>query len=131
VIDPRINKLQSFLELKKSPLAPHAAYIIEQADKYDIGWTRLVAISSMESGYGKNCPAASHNAWGIGKPFFYFDSWEEGIAYASELLGNHYTLNANSGIKAKYCPASDNCNPDWANHVTEVSNQILASKGGE
>lgn len=131
VIDFRIQKLKTFLESKNSPLAPYAAYIIEQADKYDIGWTKIVAISSMESDYGKNCPKTSHNAWGIGKPFFYFDSWEKGIEYASELLGNHYQYNANSGIKSKYCPASDNCNPKWADHVTNISKEILALKGGE
>jgi hypothetical protein len=131
VVDFRIEKLKTYLENANSPLAPHAAYIIEQADKYDIGWTRIVAISSIESNFGKKCPEGSHNAWGIGKPFFYFDTWEEGISYASKLLGDHYTYNANSGIKSKYCPASDGCNPKWADQVTKITKDVLAMKGGE
>jgi hypothetical protein len=125
-VDNRIKKLEAFLKAKNSPLADYAQLIVEQADLYDIGWTRIVAISSIESGLGINCPDNSHNAWGMGKPFMYFDTWEDGIKFASKLIGNNYKLNENQGIKTKYCPSWDGCNPAWANHVTNISNEILA-----
>lgn len=125
--DPRIAKLKAFLESKHSPLAPYSELIIEQADKYDIGWTKIVAISQIESDFAKKLPNNSHNAWGLGgSKFMYFSNWEEGIKYASWLIGTHYKQNENQAIKSKYCPASANCNPEWANVVTRTTRDILA-----
>lgn len=124
--DPRVDKLTTMLEEKGSPLAPYATLIIEQADKYDIGWTRLYAISGIESSFGKQIKEDSHNAWGIGgdTDFMYFDSWEEGIIFTSRMLGKHYSWNANKGIQSKYCP-TDTCDEVWAERVTEFSQEVL------
>lgn len=124
--DARVKQLQSFLVKKNSPFADKAEYIVRQADIYDIGWTKLASISGMESGYGINIPNGSYNAWGLGgSNFIYFKSWEESIHFASSLLGNNYKLNEYSAIKAKYCPASDGCNPEWSKTVTGISHNIL------
>lgn len=125
--DPRIIRLEKFLESKLSPLAPYAALIVSEADRYDIGWTKIVSISRMESDFGRNCPTGSYNAWGIGgSTFRYFTSWEDGIHGISELLGSHYKQNEYEAIKAKYCPAEDNCNPAWARIVHETTERILS-----
>lgn len=125
--DPRIIKLKTFLKSKNSPLADYAELIVKEADNYDIGWTRLVAISGMESHYGLKIPSGSHNAWGLGgSKFMRFESWPEAISYASRQLGSNYKLNENSGIQAKYCPSSSGCNPEWAKVVTNNSKEILA-----
>jgi hypothetical protein len=130
--DERVIVLEKYLESKESPLAPHAKLIIEEADKWDIGWTKIVSISGMESAYGKRIANESYNAWGImagaGK-VRKFSSWEEGIKAVSSLLGEHYKANEIQAIKAKYCPSSDNCNPAWANNVVQFSRDILAMKG--
>lgn len=127
--DERSNKLAAFLKSKNSPLEPHASLIVTLADKYDIGWTKLVAISAIESNYGKIMPQGSHNAWGLGGArFMHFDNWEEGITYASQLIGNNYQWNANRGIQTKYCPDSDNCNPAWPEVVTKASKDIISIK---
>lgn len=128
--DSRISKLNTFLLSKDSPLAAHTELIISQADKYGLDWTRLVAIAGIESQYGIKLPTGSHNAWGIGgSKFMHFKTWEDGIRYASKLLGTRYKQNENQGIKNKYCPESDGCNPAWAAIVTKASNEILALEG--
>ncbi len=130
--DERIQKLHKFLSDKQSPLAPYAEFIIAQADLYDIGWTKLVSIAGIESGYGTKNPDKSYNAWGINKwvngkrSFAYFNSWEESIAYTSEMLHRLYKPSEVRSIQVRYCPESDNCNPAWADIVTNNTNAILA-----
>ena len=129
-IDERSETLTTFLQTKNSPLAPFANLIVEEADKYDIGWTKIAAISGKESGYGIHMPEGSHNAWGIGgNQFMYFESWEKGIKYVSWLIGTSYKWNENKGIQQKYCPDSDGCASDWAQTVTAFTHEILAIKG--
>lgn len=127
-VEDRVRKLGIFLNSNNSPLAPYTQLIIDEADKYDIGWTKIVAISGMESKYGNSAPQGSYNAWGIGgSRFMYFSSWEEGIRYTSWLLGNSYKWNENAGIQQKYCPSSDGCNPGWVTIVTNTTREILAT----
>ncbi len=124
--DKRVTKLQTFLKSKNSPLVDYAELIVKEADKWDIGWTKVVAISKMESDFAKKLPQNSYNAWGLGgSKFMYFSSWNESIEYVSRLIGTAYKTNEMQGIKAKYCPASDKCNPSWAFIVVEASNDIL------
>lgn len=84
---PELAPLRTFLESKGSPLPA------EELVKYD-NWKMVVALSCAESGYGKFL-GGSYNAWGIndyrsGSSRFgrtrNFESWEESIKYASELL---------------------------------------------
>lgn len=127
--DERIEKLRIFLESKNSPLAPYASLIISQSDLYALDWTRIVAISGMESHYGVQVPKNSYNAWGLGgNNFIYFTSWEEGIKFEAKTLGSNYKLNENQGIKDKYCPAKAGCNEKWAKIVTDTSKKILEGK---
>lgn len=124
--DARLTKLTAFLKEKNSPLMPFSELIIAEADKYDIGWTKIVAISGIESNFGKALPLNSHNAWGIGgSDFMYFKNWEEGIQYVSKMLSKHYKDSELRAIKAKYCPISDGCNPEWTSVVANASNAIL------
>ena len=125
--EDRIIKLRAYLKTKNSPLAPYSEIIVSEADKYGIDYTKIVAISAIESEFGKRLPDGSHNAWGLGgSKFMYFPTWEEGIQYVSRLIGTSYKHNENAGIKIKYCPSSDGCNPNWAQVVTKTSNEILA-----
>lgn len=129
VVEPDIRalKLRTYLQDRKSPLAPYAELIIQEADKYGLDWTKTVAISCLESACGHKLPNGSHNAWGLGgSKFIYFDSWEESIGYVSKLLGTKYKQAENQGIKYSYCPESAGCNPSWAYIITTTSNEILA-----
>ena len=57
--DPLVPKLQAYLESKDSPLAEYAAEIVQQPQ-----WKRSLAISFVESNFGKYC--ANNNCSGIG-----------------------------------------------------------------
>jgi hypothetical protein len=125
--DERVKKLEQYLKDKKSPLVDYSEYIVEQADKHDLGYTKIVAISGMESSFCQHVPQNDrYNCWGI-KKSIPFKNYKEAIEYTSNLLGNYYKVNEMAGIKAKYCPASDGCNPDWATITTKFRNEILAS----
>ena len=86
-IDNRANQLQSFLTARKSPLAPHSARIVDIADKYGLDWKLLVAISGVESGFGRVMPLNSFNAYGWSNGLTRFESWENSIEHVSQVLG--------------------------------------------
>lgn len=132
--DRRAERLEEYLISKQSPLAPYAGLLVAEADKHDIGWTKSVSISSIESQFGKLIKPGSHNAWGImafsgGKRtgIRMFNSWEEAIKYHAALLGNNYKVNEYDAIQEKYCPSFE-CNPKWVDHVVLASDQILEKK---
>ncbi len=86
-VDPIVLELQDFLAEKKSPMPA------EVLVKYP-NWQMIVALSAAESGYGKKL-AGDYNAWGIKdfrvaskhyRGYRDFVSWDESIAYTSELL---------------------------------------------
>ncbi len=126
----RVQKLKSFLIEQKSPLAPYAELIVEQADKYDISWTLATSISGKESSFGKEIKPGSYNAWGVmawdanGKRYIRsFNSWEEGIIFETKLISKHYRENMNKAIQEKYCPSFE-CSPTWVQTVTEFQEAI-------
>lgn len=57
--DPLVAKVRAYLEAKGSPLAPYAEEIVKQPQ-----WQRALAISYVESNFGKYC--ANNNCSGIG-----------------------------------------------------------------
>lgn len=128
--DTRVEQLRVYLEGKKSPLTPYAQLIVWEANKNDIPWTLIVAISGKESSFGHALPPGSHNAWGIMawdkagvRSVRRFASWEEGIKFTSQLLGENYRENMNRGIQVKYCPDFE-CSDTWVQHVTQFQEQI-------
>ncbi len=91
--DQRTAYLQSYLERYDSPLAPFAKDFVEQADKYQLDWKLLPAIAGLESGFGKNIPAYSYNAWGwgiYGNSTLRFNSWPEAIETISKGIRQGY-----------------------------------------
>ncbi len=91
--DERVSKLRAFLESYESPLVPFARDFVEVADKYDLDWRLLPAISGTESTFGKRFPQGSYNpfGWGIyGDQVLRFKSFRE----AMEAVAN--------GLKARY-----------------------------
>lgn len=124
--DVRVNKLKSYLKENDSPLSDYAQVIVDQADKYDIGWTKLVAISAIESNYGTKIKPGSHNAWGImiNGEVHSFESWTEGIEYTSKLLSSKYKELEMEAIKGRYCPSED-CHEGWVEIVMASSEEIL------
>lgn len=128
--DARILKVDLFLKKNNSPLAGYGEYIVGQADKYDIPWTLIVAISGKESSFGTAIKPNSYNAWGVmawtpqGKRFIRsFKSWTEGIEFETKLLADNYRTNMNKGIQEKYCPTEE-CSSTWVTNVTQFQEDI-------
>ncbi len=126
----RIKKTYDYLLKLGSPLAPHAKHIVAMADKYDIPWTLVTAISGKESTYGKNIKPNSFNAWGIMKfdangnrSIRTFESWESGIEFTSRLLSENYRKNMNKAIQEKYCPSIE-CSDTWVSDITNFQMSI-------
>jgi len=91
--DSRIRILREFLEKYNSPLVPFAGTFIEAADKYNLDWKLVAAISGVESTFGREIPTDSYNGWGwgiYGDNVIRFSSWNEGIETISEGLRDKY-----------------------------------------
>ena len=91
--DRRVIVLKNYLETYNSPLAPYAKVFIEEADKNQLDWRLLAAISGVESTFGHQIPYNSNNAWGwgiYGDNMIRFSSWEEAIATISGELRVRY-----------------------------------------
>ncbi|MBU2632091.1 glucosaminidase domain-containing protein [Patescibacteria group bacterium] len=124
--DYRVKILENYLNKWSSPLAPHAESFISNADKYNLDWRLVAAISGVESGFGKHIPYNSYNGWGwgiYGNNSHGFPSWENGIETISQGLREKYMDRWGAkdvyGIGNFY--AAD---PNWANKVTNFMNKI-------
>lgn len=122
--DSREIRLKAFLETRASRMAKNTTYFVQTADKYGLDWTLIPSISGIESNFGKSMPENSNNPFGIGgRGPARFSSIPEAIEYEGKLLSK-YKLAANKTIGSIYCPKEE-CNDDWAEIVTDFSNQIL------
>jgi hypothetical protein len=114
--DYRVVALENFLNKYDSPLAPYAAYFIETADKYELDWRLVPAITGVESTFGKRIPYNSYNAYGWANGAYSFESWNESINVVTKTLREKYidkgatTINEISRI---YAPPSST----WAGKV--------------
>jgi len=115
--DPRIGQLRSALEYYKSPLSDYSAHFVKMADKYQIDWRLLPAISGVESTFGKFYIKGTYNAYGWGGGKIRFESWEDSIEKVSKALSEKYYsrgLDTPYKIAPVYCPPSR----VWARNVT-------------
>ncbi len=124
--DTRVKTLKAFLETRDSPLTPYAGKLVETADANNIDWKLLVAISGVESTFGKNIPYNSYNGWGwgiYGDQTKRFTSWNEAIETISQGLGENYVKRLGTddvyAIGRIYAAS-----PTWASRVEFFMNQI-------
>ena len=127
-VDNRAKILQDYLQANNSPLAPYAQTFITEADRNNIPWELLPAISGVESNFGVNIPPDSYNGWGFGiygNNVLRFASWDDGITQVSYSLRTVYMNqdNAQNVYQIGYLYASD---PIWADKVTNYISQIDA-----
>ena len=117
--DERVRALESYLERYNSPLAPYASDFIENADKYQLDWKLLPAIAGLESGFGKQIPPYSYNAWGwgiYGNSVLRFASWSEAISTISKGLREGY-LRDNPESNPYMIGPTYAASPTWAVRV--------------
>lgn len=129
-IDERPEILREFLNQYKSPLADSAQTFIEAADRNDLDWRLVAAISGVESGFAHALPYNSYNAWGwgiYGNNVHRFVSYDVAINTISDGLGQRYIKKW--GAKTVYdigrYYAAD---PNWANKVMFFMNKIETFK---
>lgn len=91
--DNRAQILKSFLSEYNSPLAPFSEDFVASADRYNLDWKLVAAISGLESTFGHQIPYNSYNGWGwgvYGDNVIRFKSWKEGIETISKGLRERY-----------------------------------------
>ena len=124
--DNRAQILQDYLESRNSPLAPYATTFIIEADKNDLDWKLVAAISGLESSFGLHIPSNSYNGWGYGvygNNVRRFGSWNEGIAVVSKALREDYITKWG----AKTIPEIGRiyaASPTWAQRVQYFMDDI-------
>jgi hypothetical protein len=131
--DARTLLLHSFLARNKSPMAPYAQTIVQQADLYGFDFRLVPSIAMCESNLGKRIPTKdSYNAWGIavytgelsGRKF---SDWEEAIRWVSKYIKEHYYDRGYTDlydIGAIWAPPSVENGYSWTNCVTKFMESI-------
>ncbi|CAN5182864.1 hypothetical protein BH11PAT1_BH11PAT1_3920 [soil metagenome] len=125
-VDTRAKILEKYLKKYDSPLAPYAKTFVAEADRNDIDWKLLVAISGVESTFGKQIPHNSYNGWGwgiYGDQTHGFASWDAAILTISKGLRDNY-MNKWGAKDIDSIGRIYAANPAWANRVTYFSEQI-------
>ena len=123
----RVTTLENFFRKYNSPLVGHAETFVRVADKYDIEYTILPAISCMESTCGKFIPPNTYNpfGWGIyGSNFIAFEDFDEAIETVGEGLNKGYFskgLDTLPKIAPVYTPPNHR---NWLHGVTFFVEQI-------
>jgi hypothetical protein len=126
--DNRAEILEAYLESYNSPLAPHAKTFIEEADKNNLDWRLVPAITGLESYFGQMIPPYSNNGWGYGvygNNVRRFATWDEGIQVVTTALRKEYidTRGARNVYEIGATYAAD---PNWANKVIHYMDEIDA-----
>ena len=122
-LDNRVEKLTAFLKKYDSPLVPYAETFVFMADKYQIDWKLLPAITGVESTFGWQIPYNSYNAYGWNNGNYRFQSWEDSIEIVSKALKEKYYnrgLDTPYKIGRVYAPPS----PFWGNRVNNFMKTI-------
>ncbi|MCL4419516.1 glucosaminidase domain-containing protein [Patescibacteria group bacterium] len=88
--DLRVVAIENVFKRYNSPLVPYAASYVKYADKYNVDWKLLPAISGLESYFGTYLMPGSYNAYGWGGGYIYFNSWEDGINTIDKSLREDY-----------------------------------------
>jgi len=125
--EQRIEALEKFFTKLNSPLKANAATFVDVADKYNLDYRLLPAISCMESTCGKALIEGSYNpfGWGIyGRNAVYFKSYDEAIETVAKSMKENYIskgLNTTEKIAPVYTPPNY---VNWRNGVNYFISRI-------
>ncbi|MCL4397513.1 hypothetical protein M1403_00550 [Patescibacteria group bacterium] len=125
--DVRTEKVANFLQSQNSPLVYFAQDFVEAADKNHLDYRLLVAISGVESTFGKYYLRGTYNAYGWGGGLIYFKSWPDGISSISADLKTNYVdkgVNNVWSIGRIYCPPNS---ANWSAKVQYFMEKIDAT----
>ena len=96
VHDIKVKKMRAYFADKNLPMAAYAEELVTEAEKNNLDWTLLGAITMIESTGGKFYIKETKNCFGWGSGKIKFDSIEASI----EAVGRH--LGGNDPATAKY-----------------------------
>lgn len=129
--DARVQKIDTVFRDYKCPLEGMGDIFVREADRNNIPWYIVAAISFQESGCGKKIPYVdnepSYNAWGYGvygKNVHTFDNWAQGVEVMSRYLSKRFYsqgVTDTSDIMKTYTPPSLG---SWYKGVDYFSNLI-------
>jgi hypothetical protein len=131
--DYRVKVLTNYLKKYNSPMADNAEDFVNAADKYELDWRLVAAISGVESSYGLRIPPYSYNGWGwgvYGDNVIRFSSWKNGIETVSQGLRERY-MDQWGGETIDEIGARYAASPHWSNsvniHLNMMQRFILAN----
>jgi len=120
-IDERPNRIDNWLASYNSPMAGLGEVYVREADKHQIDWRLLPAISLVESSAGLH--QRYNNAWGWNSAKTGFDSWADGIAFILERFSSSaiYAGKDTAGILWRYNGVVE---PGYPSKVMRLMDQI-------
>lgn len=121
--DKRIRQLTLFLRFYNSPLEDYAADFVTLADKYEVDWKLVPAITGVESTFGKFIPPGSYNAYGWANGNFYFESWPDSIEIVNKTLKEKY-IDRGADTVGKIGPIYAPPSKTWAAKVLYFMDKI-------
>lgn len=119
--------IKAYLKKYRSPLLPHADFLVSAARSYRIDPRLLVAIAQQESNLCKKIPRDSFNCWGWGvhsQGTLRFESYEAAITAVVKGLAKNYFgegLTTPEQIMGIYTPLSDG---SWAKGVQQFIDEM-------
>jgi cell wall-associated NlpC family hydrolase len=123
------GQIDTMLQKYGSPLAGLGHVFVAAGKKYGVDPRLVVAISGIESSFGKHTLGA-HNAWGWG-PGIPFGSWHQAITTVTRGLKTGYLNEGRTSpdtIVSKWAPASDGNNEGhWSSTVKQFMRELGAT----
>lgn len=133
--DARAQKINEVFKYYNCPLEGLGEVFVYEADKNNIPWWIVAAISFQESSCGKMTPepnsVESYNAWGwgvYGENVVMFDNWVRGIETVSKYLSNKFFskgITEPCEIMKVYTPPSKG---SWCKGVSHFGEEIVNFK---
>jgi hypothetical protein len=128
ILEEKAEKIDALLALYKSPLEGHGMKFVTEAEKHDIDWRLLVAISGRESTFGKHsCKRVTNSFLGYGSCRINFESTDDAIEKVSASLGgnnvktaHHYDGKTTLQILRKY----NSVIPNYPKEVVRIMKMI-------
>ena len=126
----KARTIDAFFASYDAPLEGHGMKFVIEAEKNDIDWRLLAAISMRESTGGKSaCKKVQNSVFGYGSCKLSFKSIDESIELVSSSLGGnnpntarHYSGKSTTQILKKYNP--DSIVPGYSKQVIKIMKMI-------
>lgn len=128
--DSRAQKINEVYKIYNCPLEGMGDVMVYEADKNNIPWWLVAAVSFQESSCGKKTPKVggveSYNAWGwavYGNMAFSFDNWVRGIETVSKYFSDKFYskgITDTCVIMKTYTPPSKGSWCEGVNHFGDM-----------